>query len=74
MVITNLIYYIIKIKKSAKRDGEFWHIFAKRCQEGRGILAHICQKVNKRMDFFKNNEKKPLDKNLSPRVLTCPFV
>ena len=22
------------------------------CQEGRGILAHICQKVNKRMDFF----------------------
>ena len=32
----------------ARRDGEFWHIFAKKCQEGRGILAHICQKVNKR--------------------------
>ena len=22
------------------------------CQKGRGILAHVCQKVNKRMDFF----------------------
>ena len=74
MVITNLIYYIIKIKKSAKRCQEGRGILAHICQEGRGILAHICQKVNKRMDFLKNNAKKPLDKNLSPRVLTCPFV
>ena len=51
---------ILEAEKNAKRDGEFWHIFAKKWTKG--------------WTFFQNNAKEPLDENLSPSALTCPLV
>ena len=44
--------------------------YARRCQEGRGILAHICQKVNKRIKIMPKTTRQKL-KSQCPNVFPC---